>query len=201
MTVRPMLQNDRDVFAGLMENLRVVFKREVDDQLIALYWDALKDQPITKVRIQVERHIRYGKHFPRPSELREPPRKPDPAPLVLTQPSPDSDGFDKWSKTASELLLKHITTRGSIDTRRYGDSSWSPKTGLHVEPNLRERVAILVAYKNAWIGDMREEEAIQGSVSAKFSKSNWDQLMVLAEKEIDKLIERDQNSSVDTARC
>lgn len=189
-----MLQSEHEAFTGLMENLSVIFKRDVDEQMIALFWDALKDQPFTKVRLQVEKHIRYGKHFPRPSELREPPRKAEPAPLTLIQQTQNDDGFDRWAKSGNMLLLKYITTRVPLDTRRYGDSKWTPQTRLVCAPNMHERIAILVAHKNAWVADMREEEAISGEVGKQFSTSNWTKIMELAECEVNKLIARDHQT-------
>jgi hypothetical protein len=45
-------------------------RQQVDDALVAAYWTALKDQPLTVVRKCMERHQQHGKFFPKPADLR-----------------------------------------------------------------------------------------------------------------------------------
>lgn len=45
-------------------------KQKVDDVLVSTYWTALKDQPLAVVRKCMERHVKFGKGFPKPSDLR-----------------------------------------------------------------------------------------------------------------------------------
>ena len=45
-------------------------KKELDDEIVQLYWRALRDQPLAIFRKFVERHEKHGRTYPQPSDLR-----------------------------------------------------------------------------------------------------------------------------------
>jgi hypothetical protein len=61
---------DRKQFGELMDQLGITFGKNVDDELRQVYWMALRDQPWEIVQQCANTHTRYGKFFPKPSELR-----------------------------------------------------------------------------------------------------------------------------------
>lgn len=67
---------DREAFTCVMQQLGTAFNKPPTDEICAMYWNALKDLPIGTVVAHANTHMRYGKHFPRPSELRPKDDKP-----------------------------------------------------------------------------------------------------------------------------
>jgi hypothetical protein len=62
---------DRAAFAGLLKGLGEAFNEPVSDLRAEIYFAALEDRDIADVKAAVFAHIRAGKFFPRPAELRE----------------------------------------------------------------------------------------------------------------------------------
>lgn len=76
-----MHKPDFDRFRALLNNLASMYGRKPpDDELLQSYWRALRDLPLELVEQGVQYHMRYGKHFPRPVELRPRDDKPTGAP-------------------------------------------------------------------------------------------------------------------------
>lgn len=66
-----MHRPDFDRFRVLLNNLATVFgKKPPDDVVLQSFWVALRDLPYELVEQGAAHHTRYGKHFPRPVELR-----------------------------------------------------------------------------------------------------------------------------------
>lgn len=65
-----MLAGDQDEFDALLKQLGEVFNRKIEDTLAKTYWNALKDLPLPTVVRYADKHIRHGKFFPKPFELR-----------------------------------------------------------------------------------------------------------------------------------
>lgn len=66
-----MLSAEFPQFEHEIRRLEKLFgKRDLDDELIQVYWGALKDLQFPVFKRFVERHEKYGKFFPKPSELR-----------------------------------------------------------------------------------------------------------------------------------
>ena len=66
-----MTATDRRAFAGLMQGLGEAFNEPVSEQRAAIYFAALEDLDIDALKAAVIAHVRIGKFFPRPAELRE----------------------------------------------------------------------------------------------------------------------------------
>jgi hypothetical protein len=63
----------QDEFAGFERTLRQLgeaFNRKLTDELVQAYWKALKDLPLSAAQRCADTHMRYGKFFPKPVELR-----------------------------------------------------------------------------------------------------------------------------------
>jgi hypothetical protein len=75
-----MHQGDFDAFRTLLERLAKLYGKKLDDELVQMYWRALKDQSLTTVTERVESHIRYAKFFPKPFEIRPKDDAPEPTP-------------------------------------------------------------------------------------------------------------------------
>jgi hypothetical protein len=65
-----MLTSDLPEFEAIIESCEKVFGKELDDDTVRVYWDALKDLSLATFRRLAEHHIRNGKFFPKPFELR-----------------------------------------------------------------------------------------------------------------------------------
>lgn len=64
-----MNQSDYQNFAGLMRDLCAAFNRPLNDDLVRVFWDALRDYPLHAIRGKV-RMATLGKKFPAPIELK-----------------------------------------------------------------------------------------------------------------------------------
>jgi len=68
---------DFEPFREELDRCAVMFNREKpDDVLCQMYWKALQDLPLPVVRERIALHLRHGKFFPKPSELRPKEDKP-----------------------------------------------------------------------------------------------------------------------------
>jgi hypothetical protein len=65
-----MYSTDADQFHAALDSLGLVFGKIVTNELRTLYWDALKDLPLSTVQRCAALHTRYAKFFPKPRELR-----------------------------------------------------------------------------------------------------------------------------------
>lgn len=65
-----MYRTDETAFKATLTKCASVFGKELKNELCSAYWDALKDLPLSTVERCAESHIRYGKFFPKPNELR-----------------------------------------------------------------------------------------------------------------------------------
>jgi hypothetical protein len=64
-------ERDEPAFVGLMSGLGEAFNEPVSKARALIYFQALEDLPIDALRVAVLAHVRTGKFFPRPAELRE----------------------------------------------------------------------------------------------------------------------------------
>jgi hypothetical protein len=65
-----MYTTDFDRFRVALETHGECFGKPVTDKIASAYWEALKDQHIAAFERASANHLRYGKFFPKPSELR-----------------------------------------------------------------------------------------------------------------------------------
>lgn len=65
-----MLASEYPEFESQLKILENIFGKVLDDSAVKAYWFALKDQPLEKFKSFVQKHIRRGKFFPKPGELR-----------------------------------------------------------------------------------------------------------------------------------
>jgi hypothetical protein len=97
-----MYSTDFDAFRETMNRVGEAFNHEVPDTLVQTYWKALKDVSISSFVALAESHIKHGKFFPKPRELR--PR--DDHQPVDTQWSEVKAEYDKRSALRLEALRK-----------------------------------------------------------------------------------------------
>lgn len=65
-----MLVSEHNEFKAVMHKLGITFERIVDASLLEIYWDALRDIPLREIQDCAAEHIRTGKFFPKPRDLR-----------------------------------------------------------------------------------------------------------------------------------
>jgi hypothetical protein len=65
-----MHQGDFEEFQAILTQLGETFSKKLTNELTHAYWKALKDLQLTTVARLADTHVRYGKFFPKPSELR-----------------------------------------------------------------------------------------------------------------------------------
>lgn len=96
-----MLPREYSRFAELLGELSEVFGKKIDDVLGRRYFEVLKDVPIDAVETQAREHMREGKFFPKPRDLR--PRK--------QRQSADSDERGKSSSPEPFTPAWHVGRR------------------------------------------------------------------------------------------
>lgn len=99
-------------FQTMVHRLSKIFGKKVDDEMMQSYWFALKDQQLPVFKKFVERHERYGKFFPKPSELRA---KEDKIPEV--QGGKDDKSF-KEAEARCIANLEELRARDPIAWRK-----------------------------------------------------------------------------------
>ena len=57
-------------FEKLLAKVETLYGKELDDDAVKLYWDALKDLPLSTVERRIGECIKRCKFFPKPSEIR-----------------------------------------------------------------------------------------------------------------------------------
>lgn len=65
-----MHRDEFDSFSKLLEQLAVVYGKELNDVILQAYWKALRDLSLAQLQSFAETHLKRGKFFPKPSELR-----------------------------------------------------------------------------------------------------------------------------------
>jgi hypothetical protein len=65
-----VLKEDFQRFRDCMRRLEGIYSKQIPDDVMQAYWGALKDLPFELVRERIDSHIRYGKFFPKPQEIR-----------------------------------------------------------------------------------------------------------------------------------
>jgi hypothetical protein len=65
-----MHKNDYDAFVKVLQKIALIFSKKISDELVAAYWDALKDQSLATVTMLADRHAKTQKFWPKPFELR-----------------------------------------------------------------------------------------------------------------------------------
>jgi hypothetical protein len=107
-----MLASEFPEFEVAIRRLEKIFTKKLDDETMQAYWGALKDQHLATFKRFVERYERYGKFFPKPSDLRA---KEDKLPPVE----------DHNSLRAAEDL----TIRNLEDLRQKDPRAWLERMG------------------------------------------------------------------------
>lgn len=95
-----MLATERTEFRGVIERLARVFDRDIGDDLLDDYWDALRDLPLAQVQARAAVCIRTAKYFPKPRELRE---NPDGERRTANTSNPCA-AVDDWTATLNRVL-------------------------------------------------------------------------------------------------
>ena len=100
-----MLQSDFPEFSRILEKLAEVYGKELPDTLVQAYWEALRDLSLGRVRQLAEQHMRKGKFFPKPMELRP---KEDLPPTTRT---PAMDGAFREGEERAIRRLEELRQR------------------------------------------------------------------------------------------
>ncbi|MFZ9077492.1 MAG: DUF6475 domain-containing protein [Alphaproteobacteria bacterium] len=56
-------------FAAVIEQLGVIYGKEIDELLLRSYWDVLGEQDVNQTSMRAKRHAQVSRFFPKPSEL------------------------------------------------------------------------------------------------------------------------------------
>ena len=109
-----MYNTDFDSFRGLLDQCAHVFgKPKPSDEVIQTYWKALSDRSFTSVKECTERHLRYGKFFPKPTELR--PKE------ALKEETPVGDAaFLEAMRNNARYWLSRLKEDGEAQCRKEG---------------------------------------------------------------------------------
>lgn len=98
-----MHQDEFAAFERTLKQLGEAFNRKLSNELVQAYWKALKDLSLSAVSRCADSHMRYGKFFPKPVELR-----PKDAPAEQ-KPNPDHDAaVDRTMRWSEERMRKDL---------------------------------------------------------------------------------------------
>jgi hypothetical protein len=82
-----VIQHDIEAFAGLMAILAELFGKDLNAQLVEIYFRALADFPIERIASAVDEAVRRLKFFPKPAEL-----------IELMEGFPDDQAEHAWGQ-------------------------------------------------------------------------------------------------------
>lgn len=112
-----MQRSDYSEFRALLDRCAEVYgKPKPSDGLMEAYWASLLDVHFTLVKRCAESHLKHGKFFPKPAELR--PKEDKPA--AVRDPSADA-AFQAGERRAAENLE---------DLRRRDERAWRHEVNL-----------------------------------------------------------------------
>jgi len=119
-----MREIDRPEFLSAMRRLGTAFQRDVDEELLEVFWDGLLDLDIRDVRRGVEQSIRIeNPHFPTPGQIRDRAGANNPAYHAPSSAPrmPDGRSFDNLPP---DELARHVALlRKGVELMRSNKSS------------------------------------------------------------------------------
>jgi hypothetical protein len=65
-----MLAAEFAEFEAILRQQAQVFSKKLTDEMVQGYWSALRDSSLPTIRRCSDNHLRFGKFFPKPAELR-----------------------------------------------------------------------------------------------------------------------------------
>lgn len=132
-------------FDALLKQLGEVFAKKITDEFAKSYWQSLKDQSLGSVRRHAETHMRYGKFFPKPFELRPKEEKPKLA---------DTTKAERDFQAAVEQNIGNWDERlrsNPLQTKYMLLDAYVARVNVEEHPG-----SIAYAEKMAWVGQVRE---------------------------------------------
>lgn len=194
---------DFDDFSDVIRRMCVVFGKKATDELVNSYWDALKDLTLPIVRRCAENHARFGKFFPKPSELRPKDDTPQSVKEDKGFEAAVQENIRNWDERLAKDPVKGIELLRSAYAARQQVANppkvedfdkWGMEANQHllafVLKNLSVKrtfdpreTRILVRYKNLWAQQMRLDDSGEG-VPIPEQQEVWAECMRRAEAEI-----------------
>lgn len=194
---------DFDEFSDLIRRMCVVFGKKATDELVNVYWEALKDLTLPIIKRCADSHARYGKFFPKPFDLRPKDDTPQSVKEDKDFQAALARNIANWEErlaqdpvAARELLQAAYDRRQELNQRYVAPEAdnWALAANRHllafILSSLREKrcfdpreTRILVRFKNLWAQQMRLDAAADG-VPVSEQKEVWAECMRRAEAEI-----------------
>lgn len=137
-----MHKPDFDTFRQALNVLADTFGRKpLDDLVLQVYWRALRDLPLEAFQRGCAYHARYGRHFPRPVELRPKDDKPTGAPESM-------DAQGEGAVQAEGWLQRAYAAGDPLAQAAIREAAWARKLALtdEREPHYRQ---VLAGYREA----------------------------------------------------
>ena len=66
-----MIDVNKNEFKQIIVNLGKAYSKDIERELLGIYWKALNDLEVDDIRRAADCHIQASKYFPKPAELRE----------------------------------------------------------------------------------------------------------------------------------
>ena len=178
---------DRDEFDKQLAILCAAFDVPCTEARREAYWKSLERMPVAVFARTIEHMLREEDwvRIPKPAQIWHASRR-----LRASGPTrPPDDGFrgDAWDMAANRHLLAYllehrIPGRGPSSAAMRDKARLADKV-LDASPEFVQNVKVLVAYKNAWVTDMRDE-AVNGEVPVARQQETWAGCMKRAESEL-----------------
>lgn len=110
-----MRNEDGDAFAAILETLCTAYNRPRTDDLVRVYWAALKPLHIHDLKRSADSWIRNARKFPTPRDL-----MPERAAAPPPKPRDDGPPMSSWAIAANKILFA-VAYQGDRGFRPVGD--------------------------------------------------------------------------------
>lgn len=65
-----MLSSEFAIFETELATLAKLYSKTLEDDMVQIYWQALRDLPLELVKARLRSYVKRGKFFPKPAEIR-----------------------------------------------------------------------------------------------------------------------------------
>lgn len=168
-----MFQPDFPEFKRLMQCIDGTFGPKLNDTLLQTFWEALKDLPLSSVEAGVQHHLRYGKFFPKPVELR--PRESREA----MAPSGDSDAL-KAAQEKTNVKLDWERVKDPIGFALRFNVAYCAKRLAQIDSEGHPGYAEALAQYHYWL--KLEAEGTHDAIRAALPTFAVEERMTMAER-------------------
>lgn len=154
-------------FTAALGWLAEAFNKELSMALLEVYWEALKDIPWDGLRWAVAQHLRDGKHFPRPAELREHYQKgyvSAAAKVEQLRERSEAERIEREDKVlrSNPILFQQRKERMARMTDHFNDHEGGLRKGCEVCAEAKKHPNPHLHVVNGWLPEDIDDNPVEG---------------------------------------